>query len=63
MDALGEAGAMQLLNQRQFVEDVFFLKRLQTISDFFRLCASFAQTLSGKRSPQQEDLPIMFFSF
>lgn len=33
---------------RQVLEEIFFLKRLQTIRDFFRLCASFAQTLSGK---------------
>lgn len=48
-----EARATQLhffdsLSQRQLMEEVFFLKRLQTIRDFFKLCASFAQTLSGK---------------
>ncbi len=53
VDVLREARATQLhffdsLNQRQLMEEVFFLKRLQTIRDFFRLCASFAQTLSGK---------------
>uniref|UniRef100_A0A8C4EGN0 non-specific serine/threonine protein kinase n=1 Tax=Dicentrarchus labrax TaxID=13489 RepID=A0A8C4EGN0_DICLA len=55
VDVLKEARATQLhffdsLNQRQLMEEVFFLKRLQTIRDFFRLCASFAQTLSGKNS-------------
>uniref|UniRef100_A0A8C2ZNS7 non-specific serine/threonine protein kinase n=1 Tax=Cyclopterus lumpus TaxID=8103 RepID=A0A8C2ZNS7_CYCLU len=55
VDVLREARATQLhffdgVNQRQLMEDVFFLKRLQTIRDFFRLCASFAQTLSGKSS-------------
>uniref|UniRef100_A0A4W6DZP7 non-specific serine/threonine protein kinase n=1 Tax=Lates calcarifer TaxID=8187 RepID=A0A4W6DZP7_LATCA len=54
VDVLREARATQLhffdsLNQRQLMEEVFFLKRLQTIRDFFRLCSSFAQTLSGKR--------------
>ncbi|KAG8006642.1 Serine/threonine-protein kinase SMG1, partial [Nibea albiflora] len=51
VDVLREARATQLhffdsLNQRQLMEEVFFLKRLQTIRDFFRLCSSFAQTLS-----------------
>lgn len=58
VDVLREARATQLhffdsLNQRQLMEEVFFLKRLQTIRDFFRLCASFAQTLSGKSSSVQ----------
>uniref|UniRef100_A0A3B4V3S0 non-specific serine/threonine protein kinase n=1 Tax=Seriola dumerili TaxID=41447 RepID=A0A3B4V3S0_SERDU len=55
VDVLREARATQLhffdsLSQRQLMEEVFFLKRLQTIRDFFRLCSSFAQTLSGKSS-------------
>jgi len=55
VDVLREARASQLhffdgVHQRQLMEDVFFLKRLQTIRDFFRLCASFAQTLSGETS-------------
>uniref|UniRef100_A0A671VIM9 non-specific serine/threonine protein kinase n=1 Tax=Sparus aurata TaxID=8175 RepID=A0A671VIM9_SPAAU len=53
VDVVREARATQLhffdsLSQRQLMEEVFFLKRLQTIRDFFKLCASFAQTLSGK---------------
>lgn len=68
VDVLREARGTQLhffdnLNQRQLMEEVFFLKRLQTIRDFFRLCASFAQTLSGKSSslPHTRDEPIKFF--
>uniref|UniRef100_A0A8C2ZQ79 non-specific serine/threonine protein kinase n=1 Tax=Cyclopterus lumpus TaxID=8103 RepID=A0A8C2ZQ79_CYCLU len=62
VDVLREARATQLhffdgVNQRQLMEDVFFLKRLQTIRDFFRLCASFAQTLSGTCSPAEDLLP------
>ena len=58
VDVLREARATQLhffdsLKQRQLMEEVFFLKRLQTIRDFFRLCSSFAETLSGK-NPQEE---------
>ncbi|KAM9843156.1 serine/threonine-protein kinase SMG1 [Aulostomus maculatus] len=58
VDVLREARAAQLhffdsQTQRQLMEEVFFLKRLQTIRDFFRLCASFAQTLSG---PSAEEL-------
>lgn len=53
VDFLKEARATQLhlfenRSQRQLMEEVFFLKRLQTIRDFFKLCATFAQTLSGK---------------
>ncbi|XP_022609395.1 serine/threonine-protein kinase SMG1 [Seriola dumerili] len=60
VDVLREARATQLhffdsLSQRQLMEEVFFLKRLQTIRDFFRLCSSFAQTLSGT-CPSAEDL-------
>ncbi|TKS88123.1 Serine/threonine-protein kinase SMG1 [Collichthys lucidus] len=62
VDVLREARATQLhffdsLNQRQLMEEVFFLKRLQTIRDFFRLCSSFAQTLSGTCPPAEDLLP------
>lgn len=55
VDVLMEARATQLhffdsLTQRQLMEEVFFLKRVQTVRDFFRLCLSFAQTLSGESS-------------
>ncbi|XP_035470486.2 serine/threonine-protein kinase SMG1 isoform X2 [Scophthalmus maximus] len=60
VDVLREARATQLHffdspTQRQLMEEVFFLKRLHTIRDFFRLCSSFAQTLSGT-CPSAEDL-------
>lgn len=53
VDVIWEARATQVhffdnVQTRQVLEEIFFLKRLQTIRDFFRLCASFAQTLSGK---------------
>lgn len=53
VDSLREAQTAQLYffenrSQRQLMEEVFFLKRLQTIRDFFKLCATFAQTISGK---------------
>lgn len=59
VDVLREARATQLyffdsLNLRQFTEELFFLKRLQTIMDFFRLCSSFTQTLSGTNGPSEE---------
>lgn len=62
VDVLREARATQLhffdsLNQRQLMEEVFFIKRLQTIRDFFRLCSSFAQTLSGTCAPAEDLLP------
>ncbi|XP_028267220.1 serine/threonine-protein kinase SMG1 isoform X1 [Parambassis ranga] len=62
VDVLREARATQLhffdsLNMRQLMEEVFFLKRLQTIRDFFRLCSSFAQTLSGTCPPAEDLLP------
>ncbi|XP_076000329.1 serine/threonine-protein kinase SMG1 isoform X2 [Genypterus blacodes] len=62
VDVLREARAAQLhffdsLAQRQLMDEVFFLKRLQTIMDFFRLCASFAQTLSGSCPPAEVLLP------
>lgn len=34
-------------NHRQVLEEIFFLKRLQTIKEFFRLCGTFSKTLSG----------------
>ncbi|XP_029946461.1 serine/threonine-protein kinase SMG1 isoform X1 [Salarias fasciatus] len=60
VDVLREARATQLHffdspSQRQLMEEVFFLKRLQTIRDFFRLCSSFAQSLSGA-CPAADDL-------
>ncbi|XP_041828579.1 serine/threonine-protein kinase SMG1 isoform X2 [Melanotaenia boesemani] len=60
VDVLREARTTQLNffdspSQRQLMEEVFFLKRLQTIRDFFRLCSSFSQTLSGT-CPLSEDL-------
>ncbi|KAM3597338.1 uncharacterized protein V6R79_003264 [Siganus canaliculatus] len=62
VDVLREARVRQLhtfdsLYQRQLMEEVFFLKRLQTIRDFFRLCASFAQTLSGTYTLAEDLLP------
>ncbi|KAM9745691.1 serine/threonine-protein kinase SMG1 isoform 1-T1 [Menidia menidia] len=62
VDLLREARVTQLNffgnpSQRQLMEEVFFLKRLQTIRDFFRLCSSFAQTLSGTCPPAEDLLP------
>ncbi|XP_047215191.1 serine/threonine-protein kinase SMG1-like [Girardinichthys multiradiatus] len=62
VDVLREARATQLSlfdspNQRQLLEEVFFLKRLQTIRDFFLLCSSFAQTLSGTCLPAEDLIP------
>uniref|UniRef100_A0A667Z9R8 non-specific serine/threonine protein kinase n=1 Tax=Myripristis murdjan TaxID=586833 RepID=A0A667Z9R8_9TELE len=62
VDVLREARATQLhffdsLAQRQLLDEVFFLKRVQTIRDFFRLCASFAQTLSGICPPAEDPSP------
>ncbi|KAF7200875.1 serine/threonine-protein kinase SMG1 isoform X2 [Nothobranchius furzeri] len=59
VDVLREARTTQLnffdsLAQRQLMEEVFFLKRLQTIRDFFRVCSTFAQTLSGTCPPAEE---------
>lgn len=53
VDVVRESRATQVhffdnVQTRQVLEEIFFLKRLQTIRDFFRLCGSFAQTLSGK---------------
>ncbi|KAL4659048.1 serine/threonine-protein kinase SMG1 isoform X1 [Arapaima gigas] len=52
VDVIREARAAQVYffdstQQRHVLEEMFFIKRLQTICDFFRLCGSFAQTLSG----------------
>ncbi|KAJ0058451.1 hypothetical protein NL108_014651, partial [Boleophthalmus pectinirostris] len=52
VDVLKEARAAQMhffdsTSQRQLMDEFFFLKRLQTIRDFFRLCSSFSQVLSG----------------
>ncbi|KAM6957377.1 serine/threonine-protein kinase SMG1 [Aplochiton taeniatus] len=60
VDVICEARAAQVhlfdsLAQRQLLEEVFFLKRLQTIRDFFRLCGIFSQTLSGTCPPAAED--------
>nr|XP_061829730.1 serine/threonine-protein kinase SMG1-like isoform X1 [Nerophis lumbriciformis] len=60
VDVLRETRTAQLhffdsIAQRELMEEVFFLKRLQTIRDFFKMCASFAQTLSGP--PADELLP------
>ncbi|XP_056143769.1 serine/threonine-protein kinase SMG1 [Lampris incognitus] len=60
VDVIREARGTQVhffdsLAQRQVLEEVFFLKRLQTIRDFFRLCTSFAQTLAGTCPPSAED--------
>lgn len=54
VDVIRESRATQVhffdnVQTRQVLEEIFFLKRLQTIRDFFRLCGSFAQTLSGKQ--------------
>ncbi|XP_071393422.1 serine/threonine-protein kinase SMG1 [Centroberyx affinis] len=62
VDVLREARAAQLhffdsLAQRQLLDEVFFIKRLQTIRDFFRLCTSFAQTLSGTCPPAEDPSP------
>ncbi|XP_069036868.1 serine/threonine-protein kinase SMG1 isoform X1 [Lepisosteus oculatus] len=60
IDVVREARAAQAnffdsAQHRQVLEEIFFLKRLQTIRDFFRLCGSFAQTLSGTCPPPSED--------
>ncbi|XP_072549574.1 serine/threonine-protein kinase SMG1 isoform X2 [Salminus brasiliensis] len=62
VDVIREARATQLhffdnVQTRQVLEEIFFLKRLQTIRDFFKLCASFAQTLSGTCPPPTDDPP------
>ncbi|XP_035389717.1 serine/threonine-protein kinase SMG1 [Electrophorus electricus] len=62
VDVIREARATQVhffdrVQTRQVLEEIFFLKRLQTIRDFFRLCASFAQTLSGSCPAPADDPP------
>ncbi|XP_028978964.2 serine/threonine-protein kinase SMG1 isoform X1 [Esox lucius] len=42
---------------RHVLEEIFFLNRLHTIREFFRLCGSYAQTLSGTCPPAIEDQP------
>ncbi|XP_063077660.1 serine/threonine-protein kinase SMG1 isoform X2 [Engraulis encrasicolus] len=62
VDVIREARAAQVhffdcQQTRQVLEEIFFLKRLQTIRDFFRLCSSFSQTLSGTCPPPTDDPP------
>ncbi|XP_016399751.1 LOW QUALITY PROTEIN: serine/threonine-protein kinase SMG1-like [Sinocyclocheilus rhinocerous] len=63
VDVIRESRATQVhffdnVQTRQVLDEIFFLKRLQTIRDFFRLCGSFAQTLSGTcPTPTDEPLP------
>ncbi|XP_047656550.1 serine/threonine-protein kinase SMG1 isoform X1 [Tachysurus fulvidraco] len=62
VDVIWEARATQVhffdnVQTRQVLEEMFFLKRLQTICDFFRLCASFAQTLSGTCPSPSDEAP------
>uniref|UniRef100_A0A8B9KFC0 non-specific serine/threonine protein kinase n=1 Tax=Astyanax mexicanus TaxID=7994 RepID=A0A8B9KFC0_ASTMX len=62
VDVIREARATQMhffdnVQTRQVLEEIFFLKRLQTIRDFFKLCASFAQTLSGTCPPPTDEPP------
>ncbi|XP_028842210.1 serine/threonine-protein kinase SMG1 isoform X2 [Denticeps clupeoides] len=62
VDVIREARAAQVhffdsSQNRQVLEQIFFLKRLQTIRDFFRLCGAFAQTLSGTCPPPTEEPP------
>ncbi|XP_030237319.1 serine/threonine-protein kinase SMG1 isoform X2 [Gadus morhua] len=62
VDVMWEArGSRGLLlaspSQRRVQEEVFFLQRLLTIRDFFRLCSSFARTLSATSPPAAEDSP------
>lgn len=64
VDVLREARALQQTlveggGPRQLMLDVFFIKRLQTVRDFFRLCSSFAQSLSGE---ERRLLPFTFRS-
>ncbi|XP_036378986.1 serine/threonine-protein kinase SMG1 [Megalops cyprinoides] len=60
VDVIREARAAQVnffdkAQHREVLEEIFFLKRLQSIRDFFRLCGSFSQTLSGTCPPPPED--------
>ncbi|TRY87779.1 hypothetical protein DNTS_015691 [Danionella cerebrum] len=65
VDVIRESRATQLhffdnLQTRHVLEEIFFLKRLQTVREFFRLCGSFAQTLSGTSTdePPQSNGPV-----
>ncbi|OCT64106.1 hypothetical protein XELAEV_18045208mg [Xenopus laevis] len=40
---------------QRVLDEIFFLKRLQTIREFFRLCGIFSQTLSGKCSLEDQN--------
>ncbi|KFU93835.1 Serine/threonine-protein kinase SMG1, partial [Chaetura pelagica] len=42
-------------NNRQVLEEIFFLKRLQTIKEFFTLCGTFSKTLSGISSLEDQN--------
>ncbi|XP_074867075.1 serine/threonine-protein kinase SMG1 isoform X1 [Carettochelys insculpta] len=42
-------------DNRQVLEEIFFLKRLQTIKEFFRLCGTFSKTLSGASSLEDQN--------
>ncbi|XP_078521376.1 serine/threonine-protein kinase SMG1 [Lissotriton helveticus] len=42
-------------NHRQVLEEIFFLKRLQTIKEFFRLCGTFSLALSGTSSLEDKN--------
>lgn len=62
VDVLKEARAAQLhffdcLSQRHLMDEIFFLKRLQTIRNFFRFCSTFAQVLSGTYTSPDEVFP------
>ncbi|XP_016124674.1 serine/threonine-protein kinase SMG1-like [Sinocyclocheilus grahami] len=62
VDVIRESRATQVhffdnVQTRQVLEEIFFLKRLQTIRDFFRLCGSFAQTLSGTCATPTDEPP------
>uniref|UniRef100_S4RYT5 SMG1 nonsense mediated mRNA decay associated PI3K related kinase n=1 Tax=Petromyzon marinus TaxID=7757 RepID=S4RYT5_PETMA len=68
VDVLREARALQahiidLELNRRFMQDVFFLKRLQTIQEFFTQCRAYAQTLAGIRSMEEGGGSIIAGSF
>lgn len=68
VDVLREARALQQnflegVGPCQLMLDVFFIKRLQTIRDFFRLCSSFAQSLSGEEQHSQHPQPQVSVGF
>uniref|UniRef100_A0A673ZF53 non-specific serine/threonine protein kinase n=1 Tax=Salmo trutta TaxID=8032 RepID=A0A673ZF53_SALTR len=63
VDVMREARAAQVHffhsgPHRHVLEEIFFLKRLQTIREFFRLCGSFAQTLSGENTDGLPGKPL-----